>query len=161
MIDVGAIAPQLLLAFSGALFGALLGGAVSWSRARGEQRLKLTLDLYAEFHAPQFNHLRIVAHEGMAGAAGVPSAYARAQGEAKEAIASIVHFWEKVALLLRIGALDEPLVRRFLGQYAVWWRDLLCSAPQALDDAEWGATLREIDWLFARIGRKPTARPRR
>jgi hypothetical protein len=160
VISLATIAPQLLLAFSGALFGALLGGAVSWSRARRERRLKLTLDLYAEFHTPVMNHVRIAAHEALAGRAGVPSAYASAQGEAKDSIASIVHFWEKVALLLRIQALDERLVRRFLGQYAVWWRDTLCNA-RALEDAEWGATLREIDWLFARITRKATALPRR
>jgi len=151
--------PQLLLTFCGALFGALLGGAVSWSRARRERRLKLTLDLYAEFHAPAFNHIRICAHEALIAANDMPAAYAAATGEAKDAIASIIHFWEKVALMLRVGALDGVLLRRFLGQYAGWWRATLCERG-GLDDAEWGATLREIDWLFNRLKGRSGA-PRR
>ncbi len=151
MIAGSPLLSQLLLTFCGALFGALLGGAVSWSRAARERRLKLTLDLYAEFHAPTFNHLRIRAHEALLRGANMPSAYAMAEGEDKDAIASLIHFWEKVALLLRAGALDRPLLSRFLGQYAHWWREDLCTRPGDLDDPEWGYTLTEINRLFSRI----------
>ncbi len=106
---------QLLLALAGALMGAFAGGAVYWTAAGRNQRLKLTLDLYAEFHSPQFNHVRIAAHAAMQGAP-MPQAYASgAKREAREAISSVVHFWEKVAQLLphRRGqrALAAPLLR--------------------------------------------------
>ncbi|MDX2234120.1 MAG: hypothetical protein NW200_06450 [Hyphomonadaceae bacterium] len=153
MIDLAAILPQLVLAFSGALFGALLGGAVSWTRARRERRLKLTLDLYAEFGAPEFNRIRLIAHDALTGAPDLPTAYAQASGEAREAIYSIVHFWEKAALLTRADAVDGSLMARFFGQYARWWRDLLCRAP-AEDDPEWGQTVQDMDWLFRRLTRK-------
>ena len=146
------IVSQLLLAFAGSLFGALLGGAVSWGRARRERRLKMTLDLYAEFCAPAFNHIRILAHAALEAAPDLPTAYATAQGETKEAVSSIVQFWEKAALLARAGALDAGLMARFFGQYARWWSELLCK-PQALEDSEWSQTLRDIDWLFRRLTR--------
>lgn len=151
------MAPQLLsqlwLAFVIALMGALVGGAVRWSGTRRERRLRLTLDLYNEFHSPLFNHVRIVAHGALAHAGPMPRAYAGAEGEARDAIASVVHFWEKVAQLLRVGALNERLARRFFGQYARWWSELLCDRSEALADPEWGQTLRDIQWLFARLRR--------
>jgi hypothetical protein len=152
VIDVASILPQLVLAFSGALFGALLGGAVSWTRARRERRLKLTLDLYAEFGAPEFNHIRLLAHDALSAAPDLPGAYAQATGEAREAIYSIVHFWEKGALLMRADAVDGALMARFFGQYARWWRELLCRG-EAAQDPEWGQTVQDIDWLFRRLTR--------
>ena len=83
----------------------------------------------------------------------MPAAYATAEGERREAIASIVHFWEKVAQLQQIGALDERLLRRFFGQYARWWSELLCEKQNALADPEWGATLSDINSLFGRLKR--------
>lgn len=157
MIDLSAILPQLVLAFSGALFGALLGGAVSWTRARRERRLNLTLALYAEFGAPEFNRIRIVAHDALTGAGDLPAAYAQATGEAREAIYSIVHFWEKAALLMRADAVDGALMARFFGQYARWWQDLLCRGAAA-QDPEWGQTVQDMDWLFRRLTRKGQGR---
>src|SRR5215470_5178172 len=106
---------QLMLAFAGTLMGALFGGFMRWSGARRDRRLRLTLDLYAEFHAPLFYHIRELAHETLEKLGPLPAAYEGAQGEAREAIASIVHFWEKGAQLLKIGAVDERLMRRFFG----------------------------------------------
>jgi len=154
------LASQLLLAFVGAAMGALFGAATRWSAMRGERRVRLTLDLYAEFHAPHFNHVRILAHEALTAAPGMPEAYEAADGEAKEAVSSIVHYWEKVALLMRIGALDERLLQRFLGQYARWWSELLC-VDDSLDDSEWGATLKDVSWAFERLKRKARGKGRR
>lgn len=147
------LASQLLLAFAGALMGAVLGGATRWSAMRGERRVRLTLDLYSEFHAPEFNHLRILAYEALERGGAMPATYATAEGEARDAVSSVVHYWEKVALLSRMGALDDRLLRRFLGQYARWWSPLLCEKSGALDHPEWGATLRDIHWLFERLKR--------
>lgn len=152
---------QLLLAFAGALMGATFGGFARWTGARNDRRLRLTLDLYNEFHSPLFNHVRITAHEALASARSMPEAYTSTAGERREAIASIVHFWEKVAQLLRVGALDEGLARRFFAQYARWWDELLCEKDGALADAEWGATLTEINWLFGRLKRGARAGSRR
>jgi hypothetical protein len=155
------LSSQLLLAFAGALMGATFGGVARWTATRRDRRLRLTLDLYNEFHSPLFNHVRIVAHEAMANKAAMPAAYAAAEGEPREAIASIVHFWEKVAQLSRIGALDERLLRRFFGQYARWWGELLCDKSEGLADPEWGATLTDINWLFERLKRGARAGSRR
>ena len=146
------LASQLGLAFAGALMGALFGGFARWTQGSRERRLRLTLELYNEFHSPLFNHVRILAHEALAHAP-MPAAYAAAEGERREAIASIVHFWEKVAQLQQIGALDEKLLRRFFGQYARWWSELLCEKQAALADPEWGATLTDINLLFGRLKR--------
>jgi hypothetical protein len=151
---------QLLLAFAGTLMGALFGGFVRWGGVRQDRRLKLTLELYNEFHHPLFYHVRALAHDALAGGP-MPQAYEQAQGEAREAIASIVHFWEKAAQLTRIGALDEALMRRFFGQYARWWDEMLCEREGALADSEWGATLRDIDWLFTRLKRDKRTGSRR
>ncbi len=142
---------QLLFSFLVALMGALVGGAVRWGGVRRERRLRLTLELYSEFHSPAFNHLRILAHGALDKAASMPRGYETASGEARDAVASVVHFWEKVALLTRAGAVEMSLARRFFGQYARWWSALLCERAGALDDPEWGATLRDIHWLFARL----------
>lgn len=144
---------QLMLAFVGALLGALFGGLARWTASRRERRLRLTLDLYSEFHSPEFNRLRIVAHEALAAGGAVPAAYASAEGDHRAALSTIVHFWEKVAQLLKIGALNETLLRRFFGQYARWWSELLCEKQTALADPEWGATLQDINWLFERLKR--------
>jgi hypothetical protein len=144
---------QLVFAFIVALMGALIGGLVRWGGTRRDRRLKLTLDLYEEFHHPLFYHVRALAHETLERHGTLPVAYQAAEGEAREALASMVHFWEKAAQLLRIGALEEPLMRRFFAQYARWWDELLCHKREALNDEEWGATLRDIDWLFARLKR--------
>ncbi|HEX8901116.1 DUF4760 domain-containing protein [Vitreimonas sp.] len=144
---------QLALAFAGALMGALFGGFARWTGAHNDRRLRLTLDLYNEFHSPLFNHVRIAAHDALSGGASMPAAYASASIEQREAIASVVHFWEKVAQLLRVGALDEKLLRRFFGQYARWWSELLCEKQGALADPEWGATLTDINYLFGRLKR--------
>jgi hypothetical protein len=148
MIDLA----QILLAFFSALFGAGLGGAVRWSGSRRERLLKLTIDLYAEWHTPAFTHVRITAHEALSRAKNLPDAYVTLQGEEREAVASVVHFWERVAVLLKSGAVEEALLRRFFGQYARWWNELLCERdPATLDDPEWGQTLRDVRWLFNRL----------
>lgn len=144
---------QLTFAFIVALMGALIGGLVRWSGTSRDRRLRLTVELYEEFHNPLFYHVRELAHETLEQHGPMPAAYEASQGEAREAIASIVHFWEKAAQLLRIGALDETLMRRFFAQYARWWDELLCEKRDALKDEEWGATLRDIDWLFTRLKR--------
>ncbi len=144
---------QLAFAFLVALMGALIGGFVRWGGVRQDRRLKLTLDLYDEFHNPLFYHLRELAHETLERHGPMPAAYEIAQGDAREAVASIVHFWEKAAQLMRVGALDETLMRRFFAQYARWWDALLCTHQDALADPEWGASLRDINWLFARLKR--------
>jgi hypothetical protein len=152
---------QLLLAFAGALMGAMFGGFARWTGSLNDRRMRLTVDLYNEFHSPLFNHVRILAHAALANNGPMPTAYAGAQGEHREAIASIVHFWERAAQLLHVGALDEALMRRFFGQYARWWGELLCDKQDALSDPEWGATLRDIDWLFKRLKRSTRAGARR
>lgn len=152
---------QLLLALVGALMGATFGGFARWTATRNDRRLRLTLELYNEFQHPLFYHVREVAHAALEQNGPMPAAYEAAQGEAREAIASIIHFWEKAALLLRTRALDERLMRRFFAQYARWWDELLCEREGALADAEWGATLRDIDWLFTRLKRGARAGSRR
>jgi hypothetical protein len=144
---------QLGFAFIVALMGALVGGAVRWSGTRRERRLRLTIDLYNEFHDPLFYHVRALAHEVLEKQGPMPAAYQVSTGEAREALASVVHFWEKAAQLLHVGALDEHLLRRFFAQYARWWDALLCTHKDALADPEWGASLRDIDWLFTRLKR--------
>jgi hypothetical protein len=144
---------QLVFAFLVALMGALIGGLVRWGGTRRDRRLRLTLDLYNEFQSPLFYPLRELAHQTLEKHGSLPQAYEAAEGDAREAVASIVHFWEKVAQLMRIGALDEVLMRRFFAQYARWWDELLCTHKAALHDPEWGASLRDIDWLFARLKR--------
>lgn len=146
---------QLALGVAGSLFGALLGGALSWGRAMHERRLSLTLALYSEFHAPAFNHIRILAHRALESAPDMPAAYARSLGEEKDAVSSLVHFWEKVAVLKQSGALERRLLARLFGQYARWWRELLCRGAGAQDD-EWGQTLKDIDRALAQIIRQDT-----
>lgn len=144
---------QLVFAFFSALFGASLGGAVSWGNAHRERRIKLTLDLFAQFNSPDFNHIRILAYEALTHAESMPAAYARLKGEERDAVSSVVHYWERVSILMRTGALDNGLTRRFLGQYARSWSEVLCDKEAGLVDPEWGQTLRDVKWLFARLTR--------
>jgi len=157
------LASQLLLAFAGTLMGALFGGFVRWGGARRDRRLRLTIELYNEFHHPLFYPVRERAHDALEKHGYMPGAYEAAQGEDREAIASMVHFWEKAAQLLKIGALDEGLMRRFFTQYARWWDELLCARPEAFSDLEWGARLTDLIWLLTglkrgqRLGRRRLA----
>jgi hypothetical protein len=72
--------------------------------------------------------------------------------EARQALSSILHYFEKVALLMRAGAVDRRLIQRFLRQYVGWWRPLLCPAgSSAFSHPEWGETLRDVEWLFSKL----------
>lgn len=146
-------ASPYLLAFGSAVLGALLGAATRWSAARRERRLRMTLELYAEFHSPAFNHIRILAHAALSSGEGVPVVYNAAQGETREAISSVVHYWEKVAILAQMNAVQSGFIKRALGQYARWWSPLLCEPAAAREDAEWGASLRDIHALFEKLKR--------
>ncbi|MBI1251870.1 MAG: hypothetical protein GC189_10390 [Alphaproteobacteria bacterium] len=151
---------QVVLLFMGALAGALFGGVIRWSGTRRERRLRLTMDFYSEFHSPAFNHIRILAHDALQNAPSMPAAYAASSGETRDAIASIVHFWERVAVLMQEGALNPRLTRRFFAQYARWWSETLCDKG-GLDDPEWGRTLSDIHGLFRKLAhaRPKGARP--
>jgi len=151
----------LLSGVSGTLAGALIGGAVTllvgWLNNRRERRLNLTLALFAEFHSPTFNQIRIRAYEVLqrGRAQTFDVTYEASSLEERADLSSILHFFEKVALLMKAGAVDPRLMARFLRQYAAWWRPLLCPAGSAaFNHPEWGATLRDVDWLFARLGRR-------
>lgn len=151
----------LLSGVSGTLFGALLGGlvtlAVGWLNSRRERRLNLTLALFSEFHSPAFNEIRIRAYEVLrrGGNQTFDVTYEAASLEERADLSSILHFFEKVALLMRAGAVDPRLMARFMRQYAAWWQPLLCpTGTPAFQHLEWGATLRDVDWLFTQLGRR-------
>ena len=154
------ISSQVITGLLGTVVGVLLASTLSWSRSRNERRLNLTLSLYAEFHAPSFNHIRIQAYEALEKSGkGVPETYLAASTDEKVAISSVVHFFEKLALLREAGAVNAPLLKRFFGQYAHFWRPLLC-VDRGLHDPEWSQTLREIERLFARLDALPKQDPK-
>jgi hypothetical protein len=156
-IDLSA---QLITGLLGTIVGVVLAGALSWSRSRVERRLGLTLSLYAEFHAPEFNHIRIQAYDALERSGkGVPETYAAAPTAEKVAISAVVHFFEKLALLTEARAVNAALLKRFFGQYAHFWRPLLCDAP-GVDDPEWSQTLHAIQRLFARLDALPKKAPK-
>jgi hypothetical protein len=151
----------VLTGVSGTLAGALFGGfvtlAVGWLNSRRERRLNLTLALFSEFHSPQFNQIRIRAYEVLNRSLTEPFyvTYEAASLAERADLSSILHFFEKVALLMKSGAVEPRLMRRFLRQYAAWWQPLLCPAGSpAFQHPEWGATLRDVDWLFAQLRRR-------
>jgi hypothetical protein len=148
----------LLSGVSGTLFGALLGGLVTlgvgWLNNRRERRLNTSLALFAEFHSPGFNAIRIQAYDVLERSRGrsFDAVYEAASLDERAALSSILHYFEKVALLLKFGAVDRRLITRFLRQYANWWRLLLCpDGSAAFSHPEWGATLRDVDWLFGQL----------
>jgi len=146
---------QILTGFLGTALGVLLAGALSWTRSRNERRLNLTLSLYAEFHAPAFNHIRIQAYEALErNGGGVPATYLAATTDDRVAISSVVHFFEKLALLNEAGATNALLLKRFFGQYAHFWRPLVCGG-HGMDDPEWSQTLSAIQRLFAKLDALP------
>ncbi|MBU6371892.1 MAG: hypothetical protein KJS97_04125 [Alphaproteobacteria bacterium] len=154
------ISSQVITGLLGTIVGVVLAGALSWSRSRSERRLNLTLSLYAEFHAPAFNHIRIQAYEALEkSGAGVPATYAAVTTDEKVAISAVVHFFEKLALLTETRAVNPALLKRFFGQYAHFWRPLLCDAP-GVDDPEWRQTLHAIQRLFARLDALPKKDPK-
>jgi hypothetical protein len=151
---------QVITGLLGTIVGVVLAGALSWSRSRVERRLGLTLSLYAEFHAPEFNHIRIRAYEVLERRrAGVRATYAGTSTDEKVAISAVVHFFEKLALLTETRAVNASLLKRFFGQYAHFWRPLLCDAP-GVDDPEWRQTLTAIQRLFARLDALPKEDPK-
>ncbi len=152
------ILSPLLSGLGGTLLGTLFGGlvtmAVGWLNNRRERRLNVTLALFSEFHSPPFNAIRIRAYDLLERAAGGPfdAIYDAASLEDRHALSSILHYFEKVALLMRAGAVDGRLIKRFLRQYVAWWRPLLCPPESsALTHPEWGETLRDLDWLFSKL----------
>ncbi|NDC59374.1 MAG: hypothetical protein EBZ50_11250 [Alphaproteobacteria bacterium] len=150
---------QVITGLMGTVLGVLLASALSWTRSRRERRLNLTLELYAEFHAPAFNHIRIEAYDALErNGAGVPATYLAATTQERVAISAVVHFFEKLALLRETGAVNPSLLKRFFGQYAHFWRPLLCAQP-GIDDPEWRQTLRAIQRLFAELDALPKKDP--
>lgn len=142
---------------AGALFGGLVTLAVGWLNSRRERRLNLTLSLFSEFHSPAFNQIRIRAYEVLQRGLTQPFdvTYEAASLEERADLSSILHFFEKVALLMKSGAVEPRLMRRFLRQYAAWWQPLLCPVGSpAFQHPEWGATLQDVDWLFTQLGRR-------
>lgn len=138
----------------GTLFGGLVTMAVGWLSSRRERRLNLTLALFSEFHSPAFNTIRIRAYDVLerSGGAAFDVTYEKADLDQRQALSSILHYFEKVALLMRSGAVDRRLIKRFLRQYVGWWRPLLCpEGSPAMAHPEWGETLRDVAWLFSKM----------
>jgi hypothetical protein len=153
---------QILSGLGGTLFGAALGGAVTlavgWLASRRERRLSMTLALYSEFHSPLMNELRVRAYDVLERSSGRPfnEIYDAASFEERHALSSVLHFFEKVALLMQAGVVNPRLISRLMRQYVVWWQPLFClEGSSALQDPEWGETLRDVDRLFRKLNPRP------
>lgn len=111
---------------------------------------RLSLDLFDEWHAPEMHMSRIKVGEWIQRhhQSEVPlptlSTIDRSADEDRQHVFRIVHFFEKWALLQAAEDIDFVVMRRLLGEYAVWWKEHFIDYIWAADDVTGTSTMREL-----------------
>ncbi len=142
-----------MLAFSAAvtLVAVFLGAILAaWARrdvADRNVRTNVAISLFNEFHAPQFIRYRHAAFAVLQAenANGFVAAFASCAQEQEDAITTLVHFFEKAALLWDQRKVDRHLVVGFLGSYVESYGEIFFAKDQSDEsDAMWGDLARRL-----------------
>ncbi len=148
---------QSLVALVAVIVGASLAAMLRSDLERRSQKTETALALFNEFHSPDFIRRRHVAFEQLEAARpqGFLGAMRNAKSLEEEALlSSVLHFFEKVAILWARGRVDRKLLAGLLGRYVEGYSALIFAADgEDLRDEEWGDLLRLLKDTFARMER--------
>lgn len=156
-----AIAFSAAIAIISVIIGAMLA---AWARrdvADRNLRTTVAITLFNEFHAPRFIGYRHTSYEALnaPGADGFVKALAHAGKDQHDALTTLVHFFEKVAVLWEQDKVDRKLITGFIGMYIVNYGAMLF-ADDGSDTADplWGDVVTRLQGFTATMTRY-TARP--
>lgn len=151
-------ASPLALAFSAlvTLIAVVVGAVLAaWARrdvANRNLRTNVAIALFNEFHAHSFIRYRHMAHDVLAadGADGFVKALPTCAAENQDALTTLVHFFEKTAVLHAQKKVDTQLLLGFLGAYIANYRTLFF-AQDGMDEADpvWGDLVLRLKGFMA------------
>jgi hypothetical protein len=135
----------------GIIVGAVLASWLARGRAVKEARVRHTLNLVEEFHSHEMLKSRIAAREILK-ARPVDIGESRPlSGESWIAISMMLHYFDKVEVMLETRWVEFELLNRLLGRYIREWGKYL-SPSRLLDHSEWHDLRLSLDQLNRRFG---------
>lgn len=153
-------AAQTAVTLVAVVVGASLGAALRSGMETRSQKTETALALFNEFHSPDFIRRRHAVHDALAAVrpGGFTALIARTQSAEEEALySSVIHFFEKIAILWRRNRLDKRLLAGLLGRYVQVYVPLLFAEDGTdRDDPEWGDLLTTLDATFTEMKRMAT-----
>ncbi len=148
------------LAFSAAvtLIAVIVGAMLAaWARRDvADRNLKthVAISLFNEFHAPSFIRYRHTAHRVLTApdANGFVDAFYSCDEAEQDALTTLVHFFEKVAVLWAQDKVDKRLIIGFLGVYIRNYGQMLFDDSGA-DEADrmWGDLMVSLKFFIKKI----------
>jgi hypothetical protein len=148
---------SVLTGLIGVVVGALLASWLARWRAVKEARVRHTLNLVDEFHSREMLKARNLAFEVLISAANPPTSVAECIKRGEEtwiSISLLLHYFDKVAVLLEAGWVDRKLLKRLLGRYVRVWGRYLGPSYLLLDTADSSdssGSVTQRDWSSIRF----------
>lgn len=150
-------AAQAVVTLIAVVVGAVLGGAMRSGIQTRSQKTNAALSLFNEFHSPDFIARRHAAFDKLEACqpGGFVAAIAAAKDAQEEALlSSVIHFYEKIAILWRANHVDKRLLSALLGRYVQFYEPMLFAEDGSdLDDTDWGDLMRTLKSTFADMTR--------
>lgn len=122
-----------------------------WREKRATRR-DVTFRLYDEWHSPDMLKARLRTDEILRwpaddGTSGLPELIVDMSDDWM-AVSLVVHYFERVGLLLRARRTDRSLLKQTLGHYIESWKTRLLALPGAPPFDQWPVLERALQELF-------------
>jgi hypothetical protein len=115
---------SILVGLIGVVVGALLASWLARWRAVKEARIRHTLNLIEEFHSREMLKARNVAARVLTSAENPPLTVEQCMAQGEDvwiAISTVLHYFDKVEVLLETKWVEYELLKRLLGRYVRLW----------------------------------------
>lgn len=148
---------SVLIGLIGVVLGALLASWLARWRTVKEARVRHTLNLIDEFHSREMLRARNVAAKVLTSAENPPLSVEQCMAQGEEvwiAISVVLHYFDKVEVLLETKWIEYELLKRLLGRYVRLWVRYLGPNHLLLDAAiptDSSKSVSHRDWSGLRL----------
>ena len=146
---------SIVIGLIGVFVGAFLASWLARGRAVKEARVRHTLNLVEEFHSRDMLIARNVAKAALTSdkSQHLTIEECQALGEDKWiAISTMLHYFDKVEVMLETRWVEHKLLDRLLGRYIRIWTTTYLDPDRLLDQSEWHDLIVSIAQLSRRLG---------
>jgi hypothetical protein len=146
---------SIVIGLIGVFVGAFLASWLARGRAVKEARVRHTLNLVEEFHSRDMLMVRNVAKAVLTSDTSqhLTIEECQALGEDKWiAISTMLHYFDKVEVMLETRWVEYKLLDRLLGRYIRIWTMTYLDPNRLLDQSEWHDLIVSIVQLSRRFG---------